>query len=38
LDGDNRPQVDFAALGEAIHNAPDDGGAFARKHLIGGGR
>lgn len=35
LDADNRPQVDFATLAEAICGAPDDGGAFGRKHLIG---
>jgi hypothetical protein len=38
LDQDNRPQVDFTALAEALHHAPSDGGAFARKHLIGGTR
>jgi hypothetical protein len=38
LDADNRPQVDCAALAAALRHAPNDGGAFAHKHLIGGPR
>jgi hypothetical protein len=38
LDEGNRPQVDFAALAEAINSAPDDSGAFAHKYLISGAR
>lgn len=35
LDDDARPQVDFAAVTAALRSAPYDGGAFARKHLVG---